>query len=460
MIAVRRRRSEPGFALLFVFVVAAILAVTLYSQLPRAAFESQRLKEGLLIDRGEQYKRAISLYVRKTSRYPVSIEQLENTDNLRFLRRRYVDPMTGKDEWRLIHVGPNMMFTDSLTKKLPQAQANKDKQAGFSQIGAPIDTGPPPDTIPVLSLVGRRGAADSSRMPGASSEQNMNEQAEAQPAFETPPSAMPAEAVQPDSGAQTQVGVAGQPTDPNAQPGAVPGQAPGDNAALQGSGGLQPGFAGQAGQAPGTVQPGSQPRGFPALPGQPGFQPGATIQPNQPGFPGFRPPTAQPVAAAGSQNQGGFDTPPQSSPDTGQDAAQPPPQPAYGQGNAYNPGSAVLGARGGMVNSPFQTPLNPVAGTDPQTGLSNDNAGVRAVDATLRNTQSRFPGFPGNTNIGGGIAGVASKARADSIKVYKDRTKYNEWEFIYDPREDALRGPGMGSNVTPTQGFRPQGPQR
>lgn len=463
MIPVRRRKSESGFVLLFVFVVAAILAVMLYSQLPRAAFESQRIKEDLLIERGEQYKRAIRLFVRKINKYPVSIEQLENTNNVRFLRRRYLDPMTGKDEWRLIHVGPNMIFTDSLTKKRPQARTEKDKQAGLSPIGAPAETGPPADTTPVLSVVGRRGAADSSRMPGGGSEpqQDTNEQAEAQPAFETPPGYAPppppatgTQAGQPDSGAQAQAGFAGQPDDPNAQPGAVPGEVPGQSAAVQGPGGLQPGFTGQPGQ------PGSQQRGFQVQPGQPGFQPGAAIQPGRPGFPGFRPPMGQPGMQPGSQAQPGFQPAPQDPSDAGQDTSQPAPQPAYGQGNAYNPGSAVLGPRGGAANSPFQTPMiNPMAGRDPQTGLPNNNAGSRAVDDSLRNPPGRFPGFPGNVNVGGGIAGVASKARADAIKIYKDRTKYNEWEFIYDPREDPLRSPIPGTGAAPPPGPRSLGSQ-
>ena len=57
-----RRKNESGFALLLVFLMAAILAITLYKEIPRVAFETQRQKELLLIERGEQYKRAIALF--------------------------------------------------------------------------------------------------------------------------------------------------------------------------------------------------------------------------------------------------------------------------------------------------------------------------------------------------------------------------------------------------------------
>jgi hypothetical protein len=38
--------------------------------------------------------------------------------------------------------------------------------------------------------------------------------------------------------------------------------------------------------------------------------------------------------------------------------------------------------------------------------------------------------------LSGGIAGVASKHDAEGVKVYKDRTNYKEWEFIYDPSKE------------------------
>jgi hypothetical protein len=111
---IRPRNPESGYALLLVFAMAAIVAITLYTQVPRVAFEAQRDKEQMLMDRGHEYVRGIKLFVRKFNRFPGSLDDLENTNNQRFLRRRYVDPMTGKAEWRLLHAGPGGVITDSI----------------------------------------------------------------------------------------------------------------------------------------------------------------------------------------------------------------------------------------------------------------------------------------------------------------------------------------------------------
>jgi type II secretory pathway pseudopilin PulG len=99
------RETERGF-----FLIAAIFAVTLIiialaAGIPAIRGQIKRDREDELIHRGHQYTRAIQLYYRKFGRYPNSIDDLENTNNLRFLRRKYTDPITGKDEWRLIHYG-------------------------------------------------------------------------------------------------------------------------------------------------------------------------------------------------------------------------------------------------------------------------------------------------------------------------------------------------------------------
>ena len=59
--------------------------------------------------RGTAYMRAIQHFYKKFNRYPARVEELENTNNVRFLRRRYTDPMnfdkaTGKEkDFKFLH---------------------------------------------------------------------------------------------------------------------------------------------------------------------------------------------------------------------------------------------------------------------------------------------------------------------------------------------------------------------
>ena len=110
---VSKTQGERGSALLIVFVMAAAIAIMLYMEMPVSVFEAQRNKEQLLIDRGNEYAHAVKLYRRKVGPYPPSLDALENTNRMRFLRKRYKDPFTGKEDWRLLHAAPNGMLTDS-----------------------------------------------------------------------------------------------------------------------------------------------------------------------------------------------------------------------------------------------------------------------------------------------------------------------------------------------------------
>jgi hypothetical protein len=132
----RRTRAERGSALLIVFVFAAMIAIMLYAEMPVAVFEAKRQKEQLLIDRGNEYARAVKLFVRKFGMYPATVEQLENTNRMRFLRHRYKDPFTGKDNWRMLHAGPGGQLIDSKVKQpglgnLPGAAGSANAQSSF-----------------------------------------------------------------------------------------------------------------------------------------------------------------------------------------------------------------------------------------------------------------------------------------------------------------------------------------
>jgi len=100
-----RNRSESGFILLGVLILLFLFTLALAIAAPVVAKDIQRDKDEEAVQRGKQYKRAIRLYYKKYNTYPTTIAQLENTNDIRYLRKKYLDPITGKDDWRLIHVG-------------------------------------------------------------------------------------------------------------------------------------------------------------------------------------------------------------------------------------------------------------------------------------------------------------------------------------------------------------------
>jgi type II secretory pathway pseudopilin PulG len=103
---VKRSNPEKGYVLLALMLAFTLILVALSVEAPRIAQQIKRDKEEELVHRGKDYATAIKRFAHKNGgRYPVSIDQLENTNQVRFLRKRYKDPITGEDNWRLVHVG-------------------------------------------------------------------------------------------------------------------------------------------------------------------------------------------------------------------------------------------------------------------------------------------------------------------------------------------------------------------
>ncbi len=375
-----RRKPESGFAMLMVFVLAAAIAITLYMEMPRVVFESERAKEQILVDRGTQYKRAIQLYVRynmihsRVAKYPTKIDDLESTNNMRFLRHRYKDPLTGKDEWRLIHIGPTGQLTDSLIQKFDPLK-DKEKDKGLTAgntTGDPNSAVDPQTGQPIWA----RGRPSDKVLSGAGGPP---------PAPEDPNAPFqPAQPPQPV--------YAGQPGYPQ-QPG-------------------QPGIP-QYPQIPVGQQPGFAPQPYPNQPYNP-------LQPNQPGTPGqpFNPgQPGQPNTAAGLISQI-LTTPRQPPAGIG--------YPAPG-GFPQQPGQPGFPQQSGQPGQP----------AGPNSGFAfNNNAGGNAGISSSTPSNNLSGGA-------GGIAGVASTATGSGIKVINDRQKFKEWEFVYDFTKDKTMGGGV-----------------
>lgn len=90
-----RGQSENGYAMAVLLVAISVMAVMLTVAMPVWKHMAQREKEAELIFRGQQYARAIGLFEQKYANTPPpTIDVLVQE---RFLRKKFKDPITGKD---------------------------------------------------------------------------------------------------------------------------------------------------------------------------------------------------------------------------------------------------------------------------------------------------------------------------------------------------------------------------
>jgi type II secretory pathway pseudopilin PulG len=103
----RPKPSEEGYILVAVIFMLAILMISMMVAAPAIKKDIQRDRELETMQRGKQYARAIKMYYKKFNAYPPNVDALVKTSNIRFLRKKYIDPTTGKDEWKPVRLGQN-----------------------------------------------------------------------------------------------------------------------------------------------------------------------------------------------------------------------------------------------------------------------------------------------------------------------------------------------------------------
>ena len=108
----KRHRPDAGFSLAALIFFAAAASIVAAAAVPAYQMQAKREREKELIFRGQEYTRAIQKYPRKFGTYPSSVDQLIQTNNIRFLRKAYKDPITGKD-FRLIRINPDGSLSGS-----------------------------------------------------------------------------------------------------------------------------------------------------------------------------------------------------------------------------------------------------------------------------------------------------------------------------------------------------------
>ena len=159
-----------GYILITLMLFITLLAMAAVAVLPEIVHQIQRDREEEMIHRAVGYSRAIRKYYKKFGRYPARIEELENTNQQRFLRKRYQDPITRKD-FKLVRLGDpalNMLGLGGVGQGLTQPQGGK---PGFvaAPTGGVRPAGPGDANMPQVTGLPQQQNSDTPNPAGGNS---------------------------------------------------------------------------------------------------------------------------------------------------------------------------------------------------------------------------------------------------------------------------------------------------
>ena len=112
-----------------------------------------------------------------------------------------------------------------------------------------------------------------------------------------------------------------------------------------------------------------------------------------------------------------------------------------------------------ITNDDFQPIYANQAAIQPPGGGPTSQRPGQSVSTTTPAPQPMQSGF-GTTGAGpqGGVIGVTSKSKAESIKLYNGRSKYNEWAFVYVQTAQRPGQSGVPGQGAPGQQQQPGQP--
>jgi hypothetical protein len=132
----QRREHEGGYLLLAVLLMMAFMIIAASIEAPQMVQQMKRDREEEMIHRGTEYARAIKKYYKKFGRYPATLEQLDNTNQIRFLRKRYKDPLTKDGKWKILNYGDIQTVLNASTPGTPAAALAAQGQSSFGPSAA------------------------------------------------------------------------------------------------------------------------------------------------------------------------------------------------------------------------------------------------------------------------------------------------------------------------------------
>lgn len=167
-------RSQRGYVLLTLLLMVALMTIAAGILTESLATEIRRDREEELIHRAMEYRRAVRRFTKQTGRFPMKIEDLENTNGIRYLRKRYKDPITGK-EFRVLHMTELAQIGVGASVGTPAAALNGNGAADLTDTSGQAqdqtqDSSPavPPPANPAQSTAGQGTFGFGSSGPGSS----------------------------------------------------------------------------------------------------------------------------------------------------------------------------------------------------------------------------------------------------------------------------------------------------
>jgi type II secretory pathway pseudopilin PulG len=124
-------RAQTGFSYFWLLFLIALISLGLSIAVEVEVMAAQREKEKALLATGRQFRTAIERYTNTQAvpgryEYPTSLEDLLLDDRLpgvhRHLRKIFIDPITGKNEWGLVRLNGRIVGVHSLSDNIPIKQ--------------------------------------------------------------------------------------------------------------------------------------------------------------------------------------------------------------------------------------------------------------------------------------------------------------------------------------------------
>lgn len=129
----KKRGFQKGFTYIALLIAIAVSGAALVGVGEIASHAAQREKEGELLLVGAEIRGAIAAFYERSpggaKRYPQTLEELLEDQRqpvpVRYLRRVYPDPMTGKPDWGLLEApGGGVMGVYSTSARVPVRTGN------------------------------------------------------------------------------------------------------------------------------------------------------------------------------------------------------------------------------------------------------------------------------------------------------------------------------------------------